>query len=130
MSPKPATYDPGTALYDPATDRVGEYRGQAGARAMLRPLGGGREWEAEPGSLRPATDRERLSASVRAANDRTLATPPGPGDVSRPPEPVEGCPTCLWLADRRVAARASFDHSAVTDANVLMREHQRKEHDG
>ncbi|NEC37458.1 hypothetical protein G3I66_30410, partial [Streptomyces rubrogriseus] len=63
-------------------------------------------------------------------NDRTLATPPAPGDLERPPLPVPGCEACAWLAERRETARAAFDHSAVTDANVLLRQHQRKEHEG
>ncbi|MGV9283168.1 hypothetical protein [Streptomyces sp. NPDC003730] len=129
MRTEPVAYEPGTVLYDTAADRVGEYRGRSGARVMLRPLGGGREWEAEPAVLRPATDRERLGASLRAANDRTLATPPAPGEPERPPRPVPDCAACTWLADRREAARAAFDHSAVTDANVLLRQHQRKEHE-
>ncbi|WP_217140956.1 hypothetical protein [Streptomyces sp. AC627_RSS907] len=129
MRTEPATYEPGTVLYDTAAAKVGEYRGRSGARVLLRPLGGGREWEAEPAALRPATDRERLGASLRAANDRSLATPPAPGDPGRPPAPVSGCEACAWLADRREAARAVFDHSAVTDANVLLRQHQRKEHE-
>ncbi|MFJ6918051.1 hypothetical protein ACIQUX_29395 [Streptomyces sp. NPDC101133] len=131
MRTEPATYEPGTVLYDTAAARVGEYRGRSGARVLLRPLGGGREWEAEPPALRPATDRERLGASLRAANDRTLATPAAtPGDQDRPPLPVPGCDACAWLADRRETARAAFDHSAVSDANVLLRQHQRKEHEG
>ncbi|MEJ1201005.1 MULTISPECIES: hypothetical protein [unclassified Streptomyces] len=130
MRTEPATYEPGTVLYDTAAAKVGEYRGRSGARVMLRPLGGGREWEAEPAALRPATDRERLGASLRAANERTLATPPAPGAPGRPPAPVPGCDACARLTGRREAARAAFDHSAVTDANVLLRQHQRKEHEG
>ncbi|MFC9463579.1 hypothetical protein [Streptomyces coelicoflavus] len=131
MRTEPATYEPGTVLYDTAAAKVGEYRGRSGARVMLRPLGGGREWEAEPAALRPATDRERLGASLRAANDRTLAAHPAtPGDQDRPPLPVPDCEACAWLADRRETARAAFDHSAVSDANVLLRQHQRKEHAG
>lgn len=130
MRTEPATYEPGTVLYDTAAAKVGEYRGRSGARVLLRPLEGGREWEAEPAALRPATDRERLGASLRAANARTLATPPAPGDQDRPPLPVPDCAACARLADRREAARAAFDHSGVTDANVLLRQHQRKEHEG
>ncbi|AQS68906.1 hypothetical protein [Streptomyces pactum] len=130
MRTEPATFEPGTVLYDPATAKVGEYRGRSGPRAMLRPLGGGREWEAEPAGLRRATDRERIGAGLRAANERTLATPPAPGDPGRPPAPVPDCDACARLADRREVARAAFDHSAVTDANVLLRQHQRKEHEG
>ncbi|WP_031047879.1 hypothetical protein [Streptomyces sp. NRRL F-5650] len=129
MRTEPATYEPGTVLYDTAAAKVGEYRGRSGARVMLRPLGGGREWEAEPAALRPATDRERLGASLRAANARTFATPAAPGEPDRPPLPVPGCDACAWLAERREAARAAFDHSAVTDANVLLRQHRRREHE-
>ncbi|MFI9720035.1 hypothetical protein ACIHFE_10305 [Streptomyces sp. NPDC052396] len=35
---------------------------------QLRPPKGGVEWDAAPGDVRPATDRERLSAKVQAAN--------------------------------------------------------------
>lgn len=68
--------EPGTLLYDPATDTVGEYQDKAGPYALLRPVGGGREWQADPGSLRPATDAERLRAGVRAANHRARTDAP------------------------------------------------------
>jgi hypothetical protein len=45
----------------------------------VRPVGGGREWQADPAALRLATDQERLSAGVRAANDRARAAVPAPG---------------------------------------------------
>ncbi|MFJ9560232.1 hypothetical protein ACIRQQ_09345 [Streptomyces fuscichromogenes] len=68
--------EPGTLLYDTVTDQVGEYQDQSGPYAILRPVGGGREWQAHPAMLRPATDSERISAGVRAANDRTRAVRP------------------------------------------------------
>ena len=68
--------EPGTLLFDPATNRVGEYQDRSGPYAMLRPVGGGREWQADPEVLRPATDQERLSAGVRAANDRARGGTP------------------------------------------------------
>ncbi|MEU2625109.1 hypothetical protein ABZ642_44585 [Streptomyces sp. NPDC007157] len=121
--------EPGTLFYDTATDQVGEYRDQSGPYAMLRPVGGGREWQADPATLRPATDRERLSAGVRAANDRsTWAVPPSPDDLSRPPRPVPGCAECAELGSRRATALVAYDQSAATDANVLLRQHQRAEH--
>ncbi|WP_158706398.1 MULTISPECIES: hypothetical protein [Streptomyces] len=49
-------------------------------------------------------------------------------DLSRPPVPAPGCATCTALAAQRTEARARFDASAQTDANVLMRQHQRREH--
>ncbi|MDO0914376.1 hypothetical protein QQM39_27160 [Streptomyces sp. DT2A-34] len=55
--------------------------------------------------------------------------PPYPSfDVSRSPVPVEGCESCRKLAARRAAARTVFDHSAVADANVMMRTHLRLDH--
>ncbi|MCT9077286.1 hypothetical protein [Streptomyces fulvoviolaceus] len=60
----------GELMYDPVMRKVGEYQGKAGPYAMLRPVGGGREWEADPEQIRPATPAERLSAGVKAANVR------------------------------------------------------------
>ncbi|MFE5036439.1 hypothetical protein [Streptomyces sp. NPDC056683] len=119
----------GTVVYDPRTDKVGEYRGTAGPYALLRPLGGGREWEARVGSVRPATAEERLSAEVRAVNRRS-------GTFSYPvldipaPEPVPACAACAEFAARRKAAEASFDASAATDVDVLLRRHLRRDHWG
>ncbi|MEU8757703.1 hypothetical protein [Streptomyces sp. NPDC048659] len=109
----------GAYLYDPAARKVGEYRGQAGPYAMLRPLGGGREWEADPERVRPATPEERLSAGVRAANARGS----GAYGLSRPPVPVPDCDECGDLARCRSEARARYDRSAESDANVLLRRH-------
>src|SRR5437764_525385 len=49
-------------LYDPATRKVGEYQHRCGPYALLRPVGGRREWPADPAALRPATQQERLRA--------------------------------------------------------------------
>lgn len=48
-----------------AKGRVGIYMGNVGPRYQLRPLGGGVEWEAEPGSVEPLSQTELLS--LRAA---------------------------------------------------------------
>ncbi|WP_200303958.1 DUF7848 domain-containing protein [Streptomyces adelaidensis] len=50
------------------------------------------------------------------------------GELGRPPVPVPGCATCAELAVRRDEARARYDGSAETDANVLLRHHQRRDH--
>lgn len=50
--------------------------------------------------------------------------------LDRPPVPVPGCAACAELAVRRGEARARYDRSAETDANVLLRHHQRREHTG
>ncbi|UIX32937.1 hypothetical protein [Streptomyces sp. GQFP] len=132
MTPEPTTsatsFEPGTLVHDPATDRVGEYRDTVGPYALLRPVGGGREWQADPASLRAATPEQRLSAGVRAANERAARDTWGHVDLGRPPLPVSGCETCAELAGQRQTARAESDASAVTDADVLMRRHQRAEH--
>ncbi|WP_063786039.1 hypothetical protein [Streptomyces sp. MMG1533] len=130
----PERMEPGTLVYDPQTRKVGEYQDRAGPYVMLRPVGGGREWQADPARIRAATREERLSAGVRAANDRSregFVTPPlTEADADRPPVPVPGCATCEELATRREEARAAFDPSAETDANVLLRQHRRREHGG
>ncbi|MFG2643709.1 hypothetical protein ACGFYP_22385 [Streptomyces sp. NPDC048370] len=93
---------------------------------MLRPVGGGREWQADPDALRPATPEERLSAGVRAVNARTRTRTV---DLARPPAPVPDCEVCARLAERRRDARARYDGSAETDANVLLRRHLWQDHD-
>lgn len=118
--------EPGTLLYDPATSKVGEYQDTAGPYALLRPVGGGREWQADPASLRPATDQERLSAGVRAANAR--ARTDAPFLVIVPPQPAPDCAICAELAGLRATAQTERDHSAETDANVLLRKHRSEAH--
>ncbi|MEV0470577.1 hypothetical protein [Streptomyces prunicolor] len=119
----------GTLVYDISTNKVGEYRGKAGPYAMLRPLGGGREWEAPPEAVRPATPQERLIASVKAANSRSWVGNSVPYDISTPPAPVPDCQPCFDLAAFRDDARARNDGTAETDANVLLRRHQHRDHD-
>lgn len=40
-------------LFGDSTGRIGVYMGMGGPYALLRPVGGGREWEAWPDTLRP-----------------------------------------------------------------------------
>ncbi|MEV6330641.1 hypothetical protein [Streptomyces sp. NPDC051909] len=111
---------------------VEEFRGHAGPHVMLRPLGGGREWQADPAHIRLATQDERLSAGVRAVNERARAAAVAFLDVELPPapRPAPGCAECDGLARRRRAARVAYDGSAEADANVLLRRHLAKEHVG
>ncbi|MFJ1800372.1 hypothetical protein [Streptomyces sp. NPDC088180] len=74
----PNTQDPsdlpalGTLVVDTGRgDRVGEFRGVAGARWSLRPVGGGIEWEAEPRRVRPALLMEQLRARTARLNARS-----------------------------------------------------------
>jgi hypothetical protein len=50
----------GALVRDAKRDRVGIYMGRGGPFAMLRPLGGGQEWEARPEDL-----RQEVSAVAR-----------------------------------------------------------------
>ncbi|MDX5575995.1 hypothetical protein OH733_13820 [Streptomyces griseus] len=52
-------------------DRMGEFRGVAGARWSLRPVGGGVEWEAVPHLVRPALLIEQLRARTARLNARS-----------------------------------------------------------
>lgn len=56
----------GDAVRDIATDRVGRVMGREGPYVRLRPLAGGREWDAEPAHLRPMSQSELLPRSRRA----------------------------------------------------------------
>ncbi|MGW5423140.1 hypothetical protein [Streptomyces sp. NPDC003943] len=122
----------GDFAYDEVACVVGEFRGHTGPYAMLRPIGGGREWQADPVHVRLATQAERLSAGVRAVNERARAAAVAFLDVEvpAPPVPVPGCAVCDGLAERRRAARLAYDGSAETDANVLLRRHVAEEHVG
>ncbi|QNP71733.1 hypothetical protein IAG44_21415 [Streptomyces roseirectus] len=126
--------EPGTLLYDPATDKVGEYQDHLGKYAMLRPVGGGTEWSADPKTLRPPTDSERVRAGVKAANRQSLNNPTKnpplePAiDLSVAPRPYPDCPTCDELATLRRAAAKELDYSAASDANVLLRRHHAEAH--
>jgi hypothetical protein len=62
---------PEVVVMDERTGRVGVVMGAEGPYLQLRPLGGGREWDADPARVRLATAEERLNASVDAANARS-----------------------------------------------------------
>ncbi|MDX3133447.1 hypothetical protein PV367_27520 [Streptomyces europaeiscabiei] len=64
------TPEVGDLVYDEASHRVGEVKGQERPYWQLRSVGGGREWDARS-PLRPATAAERLSAGVALVNARS-----------------------------------------------------------
>ncbi|MEU6084366.1 hypothetical protein [Streptomyces sp. NPDC047108] len=66
--PEPAV---GVPVRDTERDRVGVVMGREGPYLQLRPLGGGREWDAEPGRVRLISQAELLSARVAEANARS-----------------------------------------------------------
>ncbi|MEV7339199.1 hypothetical protein [Streptomyces sp. NPDC093544] len=45
--------------------------GREGPYLQLRPLGGGREWDADPAGVEPMTEAEFLSARVTEVNTRS-----------------------------------------------------------
>jgi hypothetical protein len=61
----------GRTVHDPARNRIGEVMGHEGPYLQLRPLGGGREWDADPHTVRPLTRSETLRALVAEANARS-----------------------------------------------------------
>ena len=61
-----------TLAVDTATGELGYVMDTIGPAVQLRPVAGGREWDADPACVRPATDKERLAA----ARARTLAMNP------------------------------------------------------
>ncbi|AOR31047.1 hypothetical protein BFF78_08335 [Streptomyces fodineus] len=52
----------GTLVIDTQRRKLGYVTGHAGPYVQLRPVSGGREWDADPTRVRPATDSERLTA--------------------------------------------------------------------
>ncbi|MFI6287167.1 hypothetical protein ACIBCM_20875 [Streptomyces sp. NPDC051018] len=59
---------PGDVVRDAATRRVGRVMDRMGLRVQLRPLNGGREWDAMPQDLSPASQSDAMSAAVAEAN--------------------------------------------------------------
>ncbi|MFE8007722.1 hypothetical protein [Streptomyces sp. NPDC057418] len=66
--------DLGAAVHDGGSGRVGLVMGQQGPYLQLRPLGGGREWDADPARVRPASREELLSAQLAEVNARSRRT--------------------------------------------------------
>ncbi len=67
-APDTAPPPPGTAVRDPVRDRVGIVMGHEGSYLRLRPLVGGREWDADPARVQPLNPQELLRARVAEAN--------------------------------------------------------------
>ncbi|MCC2275977.1 hypothetical protein LKL35_11185 [Streptomyces sp. ET3-23] len=67
QDPLPKT---GAFVVDMSRDEIGQVMDYDPEQAclQLRPPRGGREWDARPDDVRPATDKERLSAKVQSAS--------------------------------------------------------------
>jgi hypothetical protein len=113
---------PGAIVRDTRTARLGEFMEQRGGVCYLRPHGGGREWTAPASTVEVVPPFEALGLRVALANRRSAE-----GLFPQPePQPLGDCERCRELARERFSARERRDLSAVSDANVLMRKHQRE----
>ncbi|WP_371580061.1 hypothetical protein [Streptomyces sp. NBC_01314] len=61
----------GDTVRDAGSGRIGRVMGFVGPFVQLRPVGGGREWDARPERLRPVTRSEALSEGVARSNARS-----------------------------------------------------------
>lgn len=61
----------GDTVEDTGTRRIGKVMGFEGPYVQVRPVGGGREWDAQPENLRPVTDAQALRSAVAVANARS-----------------------------------------------------------
>jgi hypothetical protein len=82
----------GDTVRDTLRDRVGVVMAHQSPYVQLRPLGGGREWDADPAHVRPLSAAELLSARLADVNTRSRT---GLGCL---PEPTPGGHTMWPLA--------------------------------
>ncbi|MFF9036721.1 hypothetical protein ACF090_14760 [Streptomyces sp. NPDC014892] len=61
----------GDTVRDVVSGRVGKVMGFVGPYVQLRPIGGGREWDARRERLRPVSGSEALSEGVARSNARS-----------------------------------------------------------
>ncbi|MFF3875964.1 hypothetical protein [Streptomyces sp. NPDC001978] len=58
----------GELAKDSARSRIGVVMGEVGGRVQIRPIGGGREWDALPDNVVALSAREELSARLAIKN--------------------------------------------------------------
>ncbi|MFJ9739335.1 hypothetical protein [Streptomyces sp. NPDC101166] len=63
----------GELAKDSASGRIGVVMGKIGGRVQMRPVRGGKEWDAMPGSVVALSAREELSARLGARNGNSRA---------------------------------------------------------
>jgi hypothetical protein len=72
VTPEPVPFlEVGDAVHDTVRHRFGRVMGREGPYLQIRPLAGGREWDADPCHLRLLTQDELLRALVAEANARS-----------------------------------------------------------
>ncbi|WP_433448941.1 hypothetical protein ACQPXS_10050 [Streptomyces sp. CA-142005] len=62
MAERQEEHPDGTLVVDTQSNKLGYVMGHVGPAVQLRPVAGGREWDADPARVRLATDEERLEA--------------------------------------------------------------------
>ncbi|MCE7080360.1 hypothetical protein [Streptomyces sp. ST2-7A] len=76
----------GEIVHDTRLDRTGRVMGHIGPYVQLRPLSGGREWDADPDRLRPLSpdgpESEPPTSPARGDDAEPSAAPP---DAPKPP---------------------------------------------
>lgn len=70
---RPQAWERGDIARDNVAKRVGRVMGHVGPYYQLRPLNGGKEWEADPSALEPATLSDALLTSVAEFNRDSAA---------------------------------------------------------
>ncbi|MFF0206057.1 hypothetical protein [Streptomyces sp. NPDC005017] len=63
----------GELAKDSASARIGVVMGEVGGRVQIRPVGGGREWDALPGDVESPSAQEALSARLAVRNGNSRA---------------------------------------------------------
>ncbi|PZG96139.1 hypothetical protein C1I97_26545 [Streptomyces sp. NTH33] len=63
----------GELAKDSATGRIGVVMGEIGNRVQMRPVRGGREWDALPSNVEAPSAREELSARLATRNGNSRA---------------------------------------------------------
>ncbi|MGW5434892.1 hypothetical protein ACWET9_48765 [Streptomyces sp. NPDC004059] len=62
MAEEQEEHPDGALVVDTKSNKLGYVMGHVGPAVQLRPVAGGREWDADLARVRPATDAERLKA--------------------------------------------------------------------
>ncbi|MDI3390723.1 hypothetical protein QIS99_31680 [Streptomyces sp. B-S-A8] len=65
----------GVLVKDSDNGKVGVVMGSEGPYLQLRPLNGGREWDARPDRIARLTVREEISARLAVQNERSVKRP-------------------------------------------------------
>lgn len=94
---------------DTNADKLGRVMGFVGLYVQLRPLGGGREWDARPEHLKPARCSEALKASVAEANARSRTKAAMVANAELPDAKESRTPVDTHSAECALALRPGYE---------------------